>query len=206
MSVLKSFEFNRLQFFFKIDCQFPFQYKGEWYDTCTAVDNVLITNSNNYWCSIDSSYSNRWAKCETMCPQLAILLTQTDNGQVHTSCQPRGSTFTKSLAPTHRERMEILDVHNSARRKVFPSPALMPSVTWNHKVARIAQSRADQCIFDHDCVGCRRLLNFHSYHIGQNAFIQSGGSFNWTAALNNFLNQKQYYNYGSSNEQGILCI
>ena len=159
---------------------------------------MLITNSNNYWCSIDSTYSNRWAKCERMCPQLAILLTQTDNGQVHTSCQPRGSTFTKSLAPNSTDINTILNVHNNARRIVNPTPALMPAVSWDFRVARIAQSRSDQCIFAHDCGDCRRMLNYPSYYIGQNAFAQSGGSFDWTGALNAFLSEKQYYSYGSS--------
>jgi hypothetical protein len=72
----------------------------------------------------------------------------------------------------------------------------MASVIWDPRVARIAQSRSDQCIFAHDCGSCRKMLNYPTYYIGQNAFAQSGGSFDWVGAIGAFISEKQYFKYG----------
>ena len=39
--------------------------------------------------------------------------------------------------------------------------------------------------------------------MGQNAFAQSGGSFDWVGAIGAFLSEKQYFSYGGSNSQGF---
>jgi hypothetical protein len=180
----------------KIDCQFPFQYKGVWYDICTNVDRGY------YWCSIDTIYANRFAPCAEECPELARILVQSDSVQ-HTSCQPRGSSFTLSLAPDQTAIDTILTLHNDARSSVSPTASSMPMLIWDTRLARIAQSRSDQCIFDHDCGNCRRVLNLGtSVYVGQNAYYQSGGSFDWTGALNAFLSEIEYFSYGGSNSDG----
>ena len=198
--------FKFLNFFnnfynFKIDCTFPFLYNNVWYDTCTNIDRGF------YWCSIGSVYANMFAKCTSQCPELARILVATDSGQLHTSCQPRGSTFTQSLFPNQTSINTILSLHNNARSKVSPTASSMSSLRWDVRLARIAQSRSDQCIFAHDCANCRRVLNLgKSVYVGQNAFSQSGGSFDWTGAINAFLSELQYFSYGGSNSQGNFCF
>jgi hypothetical protein len=156
-----------------------------------------------YWCSIDAIYTNRFASCSQKCPELARILVQSDTGQLHTSCQPRGSSFTLSLAPDRTGIDTILTLHNNARSIVSPTASSMSMLRWDTRLARIAQSRSDQCVFAHDCGDCRKVLNLGaSVYVGQNAFSQSGGSFTWTSAINAFLNEKQYFSYGGSNNQG----
>ena len=82
-----------IHYFYHVDCQFPFQYNGIWYDTCTDIDRGF------FWCSIDTIYVNRFANCAEQCPELARILVKSDAGELHTSCQAKGSTFTKSLIP-----------------------------------------------------------------------------------------------------------
>ena len=62
--------------------------------------------------------------------------------------------------------------------------------------ARIAQSRANQCIFSHDC--SRTALNNRTVHNGQNIYMQTGGTFSWASAVNAWLAEKQYFVYGSA--------
>lgn len=174
--------------FKQIDCTFPFQYNGVWYDTCT------LAGRNFYWCSIDAVYSNRWSSCSTQCPQLALSLVQTDN---HTSCQSI-SPNAIALSPNSSEISTILSLHNTARSIVSPTAANMALVGWDIRLARIAQSRSNQCIFAHDCASCRKILNNRTTNNGQNAFSQSGGSFSWTSPVNAWLNEKQYFVYGSA--------
>ena len=73
----------------------------------------------------------------------------------------------------------------------------MASITWDTRLARIAQSRSDMCIFSHDCGNCRKILNNGTVYVGQNAFMQSGGQFNWSSAVQAWLNEIQYFVYGS---------
>ena len=89
----------------------------------------------------------------------------------------------------------ILNAHNDARSIVSPTAAKMASVVWDSRLARIAQSRSDQCIFAHDCNGCRKMLNYPNYDIGQNAYW-SYGSFDWVSAIGAFISEKQYFTYG----------
>ena len=121
-------------------------------------------------------------------------LTKTLGGN-RTSCQPKGSDFTTSLAPNQTEINTILNAHNDARSIVSPTAAKMASVVWDSRLARIAQSRSDQCIFAHDCNGCRKMLNYPNYYIGQNAYW-SYGSFDWVSAIGAFISEKQYFTYG----------
>lgn len=101
----------------------------------------------------------------------------------------------------------ILRLHNNARSNVSPTASGMASLKWDFRLARIAQIRSNQCIFAHDCANCRKLLNYgQTVYIGQNAFAQSGGSYSWTDAINTFLNEKQYFIFGGSNNQGIYCL
>ena len=149
------------------------------------------------WCSIDTIYSNRYAQCAQQCPQLARILVQTDSGQSHTSCQP-SSPSAISLQPNITQINTILSLHNNARSIVVPTAANMPRIVWDSRLARVAQSRANQCIFAHDCGNCRRLLNNATIYVGQNAYAQGGGSFDWSSPVQAWLGEKKFFAYGSS--------
>ena len=177
----------KIIYFDKIDCQFPFQYNGAWYDTCTTAGR------GSYWCSIDTVYTNRWASCSGQCPQLALVLVPTGN---HTSCLSADPSAI-SKAPNSTEITTILSVHNTARSSVSPTAMNMPKMAWDSRLARIAQSRAMQCIFQHDCDSCKKVLNDRTTSVGQNIFTQSGGSFNWGTAVSAWVGEIQYFSYGS---------
>jgi len=80
------------------------------------------------------------------------------------------------------DKRTILRVHNQLRAKVArgdeqagapgpqPSASNMIEMTWDEELARVAQTHADQCVFDHDCSDCRRVARFK---VGQNLYTQS---------------------------------
>jgi hypothetical protein len=125
-------------------------------------------------------------------------------GQLHTSCQPKGSTYTQSLIPDQTSINRILTLHNNARSSVTPTASSMSALRWDFRLARIAQSRSDQCIFDHDCGNCRKVLNYGlAVNVGQNAFSKSGGSFDWTGTINAYLSELRNFRHGKSGSEGI---
>jgi hypothetical protein len=110
-----------------------------------------------------------------------------------------------SLSPNQTLINTILSLHNNARSIVSPTALTMSALRWDFRLARIAQSRSDQCVFAHDCGNCRLILNLGSpVYVGQNAFSQTGGTFDWTSAINAFLSEKQYFSFGGSNSQGLF--
>lgn len=64
----------------EVDCTFPFNFNGVWYDKCTNVSRGF------YWCSIDKVYNGRYATCSQACPGLARNQVKNIPGAVHTSC------------------------------------------------------------------------------------------------------------------------
>ena len=183
---------------FKIDCSFPFQYQDEWYDTCTNLDSDI------FWCSIDTIYQGRFAECKMKCPELARVLVQLDIGYNHSSCTTANPNATR-LTPNETEIDIILNLHNTARSQVLPTPANMPQLIWNFGLSRVAQSWSDNCIFEHDCNDCRNLLNNQTIVVGQNAFEQIGGNYGssfWTTVFNAWYNEKEYFVYGEGSTTG----
>lgn len=155
----------------ELDCTFPFQYKGVWYDTCTDVDSP-----GNYWCSITTIYSNKKAQCEEKCPLLARNLVKNvqDN---HTSCRQPDSDW-RSFYPTESEIQTILTLHNAERSIVSPEASDMKELFWDLSLARLAMNLAATGVFAHDCSNCRRLLNKRTVHNGQNLWISFGLNYN----------------------------
>lgn len=93
-------------------------------------------------------------------------------------------SYCKSTSPTcpifHSgvsdiERRQIVDLHNQYRSTVatgrekkaggLPQAADMMQMVWDKELAAVAQKRAEQCIYAHDCSNCRRVENFP---VGQN--------------------------------------
>jgi hypothetical protein len=135
------------------------------------------------------------------CPQLARILVQNSSGEIHTSCQTR-SISAISLLPNQTTISSILNLHNNARRIVIPTASSMASLAWDFRLARIAQSRANQCIMAHDCPNCRILVNNQTIFIGQNAFAQIYGEFDWISAISAWINQRRFFIYGNGSSTG----
>lgn len=161
---------------------FPFKYNNVWYDSCTSV------NANYYWCSVDTIYSSRWVRCANRCPQLALLATQSSLTDIHTSCTDPSPEFISSMSPNQTDIDTILKLHNNARSSVNPRAALMASVAWDWRMARLAQAAANLCDGG-DCGNCRTLLNNQTVSIGQNT-VQLSGTLNWQSAFSTWTSDK----------------
>ena len=60
-----------------------------------------------------------------------------------------------------------LDEHNRLRSQVAvgstgsqPPAGDMLELQWDWELARVAQARADSCVFQHECSDCRRVQRF----------------------------------------------
>ncbi|XP_069981484.1 venom allergen 5-like isoform X2 [Penaeus vannamei] len=74
----------------------------------------------------------------------------------------------------------ILTLHNQLRTRVAmgkesqgapgpqPHAANMRLMVWDDELATVAQGHADQCIFRHECIDCRRVKRFA---VGQNLYL-----------------------------------
>jgi hypothetical protein len=139
--------------------------------------------ANYYWCSIDEIYSNRWVRCATRCPQLALLITKGSSTDTHTSCTDPSPEYINDFSPNKTDINTILTLHNNARSSVNPTALLMPSVTWDWRLARLALLGSRLCTGD--CGNCRKLLNNKTVSIGQLS-VKLYGKLSWQSAFNSW--------------------
>lgn len=191
---------NEIRYANEVDCVFPFQYKGVWYDTCTDVDRP-----GKYWCSLERVYSNKFAECEEKCPYLARQLVINDVGENHTSCRTPANEWV-GVYPTDQEIQKILDLHNNERSIVNPSSSDMRLLFWDFGLARLAMNLAVTSDFNHDCANCRRLLNNKTIYNGQNLYYSSGLAYEpsstWTKVVNAWISEKINWKYGNGSING----
>ncbi|XP_037078550.1 CRISP/Allergen/PR-1-like [Pollicipes pollicipes] len=118
----------------------------------------------------------------------------------HTLCQFQGTgphcDQLQAREVSAQEARYIVAEHNELRAKVAsgretrgktfgqPSAANMNQLEWDDELAKVAQRFADQCMFGHDCLDCRRVARFK---VGQNVYSSSStrldNSPNWRQAL-----------------------
>jgi len=119
----------------------------------------------------------------------------------HTLCKHRGlgptcgnQVITQGVS--QKDAVTILHQHNQLRSLVArgqeargapgpqPPAANMRQMEWDDELAVVAQSHANQCIFEHECGDCRRVSRFG---VGQNLFISFQSNFNkkieWPRAI-----------------------
>lgn len=182
----------------EVDCQFPFQMNGVWYDTCT---NVGSASSTSYYCSVDTVYQNRKVSCSERCPALARRLIKTA-GLTHTSCMVPNSGITSYFPGDQQTIQAIVNAHNQVRANVVPSATNMPAMTWDVGLARLSQRRAETCQFYHEDYSQRTLVNMPTLTVGQNIFKTSKGYTNltalWLDSVNAWASEKSDFTYGSS--------
>lgn len=81
------------------------------------------------------------------------------------------TVYTRGLSQTEAET--ALDEHNLLRSQIAvgshgqPPAGDMMELQWDVELARVAQARADSCVFQHECSDCRRVQRFK---VGQNLF------------------------------------
>lgn len=86
----------------------------------------------------------------------------------------------------HNRLRSLVASGNEARGAPGPQPPAnnMRLLEWDDELSRVAQSHADQCIFEHECSDCRRVERFG---VGQNLFISFQSNFNervqWRRAI-----------------------
>lgn len=179
---------------YEVDCKFPFQYKGVWYDNCIKVDSV------NFWCSLDKIFNGKFAFCANSCPILSKrLLNMMDYGKMHSNClQPK--TGVSPLFPTDAQAQIIVAAHNQIRSRVTFASDLRV-IEYDLDVARTAQRKAETCTFSHDCANCRKLPNNSTLGIGQNAYMawgDIGSDLNsiWQKIIDSWASEIKDFRYG----------
>ncbi|CAF0845819.1 unnamed protein product [Brachionus calyciflorus] len=188
----------------ELDCVFPFQYKGVWYDTCINVDRT----EGIFWCSTDRIFNYKFAICEQECPLIARNLVKDDVDESHTSCRKAGNGWI-GILPSVDSIKEILDLHNNERAIVNPTAADMKVLTWDNDLARLAMNLAMTGEFGHDCGNCRRVLSKKDIYNGQNLYASWGSTFKevdtWKSAVTAWIQEKKdwIYDIGSKNGQVV---
>ena len=135
------------------------------------------------------------------CPLLARILVDNSVGQIHTSCQPVNPAAI-SLFPNQTTIDSILKLHNNARQIVYPTSSSLTSLQWDFRLARLAQSRSNQCMYAPDCARCRVPLNNQTINVGQNSFTQIYGQFDWISAVSAWIGERNIFYYGSGSITG----
>ncbi len=71
---------------------------------------------------------------------------------------------------------------------------------WDFDLSRLAQRWAENCVFDHDCNSCRRLLNNQTISVGQNAYALFSNAIDadtfWQQVMDLWLEEAQNFQYG----------
>ncbi|XP_061495696.1 glioma pathogenesis-related protein 1 [Rhineura floridana] len=95
---------------------------------------------------------------------------------------------------------ECVRMHNNFRSSVNPSASNMKRMSWDHELAKTANSWAKMCQFQHNAdlkVPGKAHPNFTA--VGENIWTGSLHLFNVTVALTDWYNEVQYYNYATQN-------
>uniref|UniRef100_F7IGP3 GLI pathosis related 1 n=2 Tax=Callithrix jacchus TaxID=9483 RepID=F7IGP3_CALJA len=93
---------------------------------------------------------------------------------------------------------DCVEAHNEWRGKVNPPAANMKYMIWDKGLAKVAQTWANQCKFEHNsCLdtsyGCYAALEF----IGENMWLGEITSFTPKLAITVWYNETQFYDFNS---------
>ena len=114
---------------------------------------------------------------------------QGDSTSTHTSCTYPVPTFITDFPASQTDINNILALHNNARSSVSPTAALMASVSWDWRMARLALLASKLCTGTYgpgDCGNCRKLLNNKTVSIGQLS-VKLNGKLSWQSAFNSWM-------------------
>ena len=74
---------------------------------------------------------------------------------------------------------------------------------WSDELARIAQTYATLCIFDHNSARTDQQVNLDFDYVGENIAITSSSRSNYTALIETWYNEHRVYNYDANNCSGV---
>ncbi|XP_073438522.1 peptidase inhibitor R3HDML [Dendrobates tinctorius] len=97
-----------------------------------------------------------------------------------------------------RDMSALLDYHNKVRSKVFPPAANMEYMVWDERLAKSAESWANQCKWDH---GPNQLMRY----IGQNLSIHSGRYRSVVDLVKAWYDERQHYSFPYPRECNPNC-
>ncbi|KAE8576425.1 hypothetical protein XENTR_v10004176 [Xenopus tropicalis] len=97
-----------------------------------------------------------------------------------------------------RDMSALLDYHNQVRSKVFPPAANMEYMVWDERLAKSAESWANQCKWDH---GPNQLMRY----IGQNLSVHSGRYRSIVDLVKGWYDERQHYSFPHPRECNPSC-
>ena len=75
---------------------------------------------------------------------------------------------------------------------------------WNNELARVAQNHANMCIFEYNQNRASQAPSFAT--VGENLFVTSAQTVNYTAAVKAWYDEVMYYDYNLNSCSGaIMC-
>ncbi|XP_064398515.1 uncharacterized protein LOC135345091 [Halichondria panicea] len=92
------------------------------------------------------------------------------------------------------DKQELLEAHNHFRSKVNPIATNMEMMVWNNELATVAQTYAEQCVFEHNTDRVSQQNTFTS--VGENILLsQENPVNNYTGLVGEWQNQGADYDY-----------
>ncbi|KAM4563622.1 peptidase inhibitor R3HDML [Odontesthes bonariensis] len=92
----------------------------------------------------------------------------------------------RAISP--REMKTLLDYHNRVRSQVFPAAADMEYMLWDEGLAKLADSWASKCIWDHGPTNAMK-------YIGQNMSITSGRYQSIAELIRSWHDERHHFSY-----------
>ncbi|KAK1803565.1 hypothetical protein P4O66_020985 [Electrophorus voltai] len=116
---------------------------------------------------------------------------------------PRGRSSSSMLRSrwkryiSSRDMTALLDFHNRVRSQVFPPAANMEYMMWDERLAKLAESWASHCFWDH---GPPQVMKY----MGQNLSISSGRYRSVIELVRSWHDEKQSFSY-PNRCNGAVC-
>lgn len=136
-------------------------------------------------------------------PILLLLLTACSTAQKTTYIPSANCTRTTSIAEG------FVCAHNEVRTQVSPSATQpLPAVKWNKELARVAQSYAERCIFEHnpDSTKEYKEISGKNDYVGENLFMTTAFAVTPAEAVQSWASEAQDYDYSRNRcARGKVC-
>jgi uncharacterized protein YkwD len=134
---------------------------------------------------------------------LLLLLTACSTAEKAVYVPSGDCTRTTSLAEG------FVCAHNEVRVQVSPSATPpLPLVEWNEELARVAQSYAERCIFEHNSERTKQYeaISGKNDYVGENLYLSTAFSITPAEAVQSWASEAQDYNYSRNHcARGKVC-
>ncbi|KAJ7329841.1 hypothetical protein JRQ81_016015 [Phrynocephalus forsythii] len=109
--------------------------------------------------------------------------------------------YTKDTVPDIEDQKfidECIHVHNNFRSNVKPPASNMKRMSWDYRLAKIAQGWARKCVFQHNL---DLLIPYNAHpqfaHVGENIWAGPLSNFSVTTALTSWFDEIENYEYAT---------